>query len=105
MKKSLSIFIVLLLTLLMQGCDSATQVSYNQLIEKTKSWKEPKVAIWYYVGSDKDFNYFHFHDLNKKEIYKVLKNEMKIEYNFELTKDRNKWKVMPWGVQAKQEKK
>lgn len=87
------------------GCNDAKLVTSNELMKKTKVWKEPKVAIWYYVGSDEKFNYFYFTDLGVNETYKVLKDQMNIGYNFPLTKNQKEWKVMPWGPIAVKQKK
>ena len=36
----------------------AEQITRDALMEKTRHWKEPKVAIWYYIGSQdgRDFS-------------------------------------------------
>ena len=66
----------------------------------TLDWKEPKVAIWYYLGSKDNFDYFLFRDLGAEKMYKVNSNDMKIENTFPLSKDNEQWRVMPWGPHA-----
>lgn len=90
-----------MLSLFIYGCKTAKTITFQQLMKYTQEWQEPKVAIWYYVGSDNEYHYFYFHDLNMDERYKVLRSEISLQYNFQLTKNRKKWKVMPWGVMLK----
>ena len=97
--KKINIFtLILALSMFLCGCQETREITYQQLMKRTEEWKEPKVAIWYYMGSDDEYNYFYFQDLNIEETYKVLRDEMHLEHNFPLTKNRKKWKVMPWGV-------
>ena len=68
-------------------------------MEKAKSeWKEPKVSIWYYVGTKSGYHHFLHQDLGEKTIYRISDKELKTDLTFPLTKDRDAWKVMPWGV-------
>lgn len=103
MKKAITFIIAaLILGLLLTGCDEAKLIRKNELLAKTKTWKEPKVAIWYYVGSDEKFDYFVNIDLNQFNSYKVTKHQIEKEQEFPITKDQSKWLVMPWGPIASQ---
>ena|SRR3989344_2316491 len=102
MKRWLAIFLVLSLA---AGCSEPETVTGVQLTELTKHWKEPKVAIWYYLGSDSEYHYFQFHDLGVTNNYRVKRNELSVESSFPLTKERKHWRVMPWGPQALIERK
>lgn len=66
-------------------------------MELTKSWKEPKVAIWYYVGTKEEFHHFLFRDLDGDKLYRIKVNELEMKPTFPVTKDQKKWQVMPWG--------
>ena len=79
------------------GCANAKTVSYSDLKARSESWKEPKVAIWYYQGSDEIYHYFRNQDLGKSEDYRVLRTEKTIEDEFQLNNDQSDWVVMPWG--------
>jgi hypothetical protein len=82
---------------LFAGCTNAETVSGPQLIELTKHWKEPKVATWYYVGSNSEYHYFRFYDVGGKRTYRVNKEELPMESIYPITKNRKEWRVMPWG--------
>jgi len=82
------------------GCDEFETVSGPQLMETTKYWKEPKVAIWYYLGSDPDYHYFHFKDLGVSKNYRVKRGEIVVESVFLFGKNVEKPRVMPWGPLA-----
>lgn len=75
-------------------------VSKAELLELTESWKEPKVAIWHYWGSDDEYDFFLFQDIDGKKAYRVKKEEGMIEDEFEVTSNTKTWRVMPWGPQA-----
>ena len=70
-------------------------------METTKHLKEPKVAIWYYMGSDNDFHYFRFIDLGVKQDYRVRRNELEIPDSYPLGKNQAEWRVMRWGPHAR----
>jgi hypothetical protein len=95
---------ILILTILLAvsliTCSQPSTVSKAELIKFTKHWKEPKVAIWYYMGTDNDFHYFRFIDLGVKQDYKVRRDELEIDKIYPLSKEQNEWRVMPWGPQA-----
>ena len=104
MKIFLAVFFILA-SVLFAGCEQVKTVAKNELIEKAKTWKEPKVAIWYYAGSNDGFDYFKYMDLGIDETYRVSSKEGLIsELNrIPLTNTHNKWVVMPWGTQDKKE--
>ena len=82
------------------GCSYVTTVSKEELFSLTKQWKEPKVAIWYYRGSDNDYHYFVYQDLGITRKYRIRVNELSIENSFLLTNNQRNWRVMLWGVHS-----
>jgi len=71
------------------------------LLQRTSHWKEPKVAIWYYIGSKQQHDYFRFYDLGVSQVYRVPSGEIAVPTIFPYTADRSKWIIMPWGPAAK----
>lgn len=100
MKKIKQFFIAILFMALVSGCESPEVISLKKLIELNENYKEPKVVICYYTGSDLTHHYFSFRDLGVNKIYKITKNEIKLD-EFEVTRNRDKWIVMPWGVHGR----
>lgn len=96
---------ILILTIFLAAslisCSQPTTVSKAELMEITKHWKEPKVAIWYYMGSDNEFHYFRFIDIGVRQDYRVRRNELEIYETYPLGKKQNECRVMPWGPQAR----
>ena len=86
------------------SCSQPSTVSKAELMEITKHWKEPKVAIWYYMGTDNKFHYFRFIDLRVKQDYRVRRNELEIDGTYSLSQKQTEWRVMPWGPQAMMKK-
>jgi hypothetical protein len=74
-------------------------------MEKAKHWKEPKVTIWYYTGSDIEYHYFRFIDLGETKGYRVKREEMQIDAPYPLSKNRKDWRVMLLGLVSLQNKK
>jgi len=97
MRKWLIIIIVIIIT---AGCDHAQLISKVELINITHIVKEPKLAIWYYQGSDDTYHYFKHSDKGVNEECRVLKSEMIIENEYSLRKNQRDWRVMPWGPHA-----
>ena len=95
--------IIVLYSFFFTACDTTTQIDKATLIQKTKTYKEPKVAIWYYTGSNENYDYFIYRDLGIEEHYKVKKSEKAITKEIRFippsTEDYT-WKVMPWGTQT-----
>jgi hypothetical protein len=42
------------------GCAQPETVSKVEIMTLSEKWKEPKVAIWYYKGSDEKYHYFKY---------------------------------------------
>ena len=84
------------------GCQRASDITKEALLERTRHWKEPKVAIWYYAGSAEGYDYFHYDDLGVSQLYRVSSGEIALPRTFPHTRDRSRWMVMPWGPMAKQ---
>ena len=51
MNKTILFLVLLSFNIFLSGCSEIKEVAYQQLMDRTKQWVEPKVAIWYYVGS------------------------------------------------------
>lgn len=94
------IFTILILMLALDGCVSPKQITKIDLIKTTLHWKEPKVAIWHYVGSKDGMDYFDYQDIGVHEIYCVESGQIFLPRTFPLTKDERTWMVMPWGPAA-----
>ena len=92
----------LLISFMLLGCYEPLTVSTPDLMEITKHWKEPKVAIWYYTGSDAEYHYFRFIDLGETKDYRVKRGEMEIDATYPLSKNQKTWRVMPWGPMSLQ---
>jgi hypothetical protein len=91
---------VILLAVFLAACSHPEQVTKEQIEATSQTWKEPKVAIWYYQGTDEKYHYFKYIDLGINNKYKVLKIEMAVTNPFPYTKEQKEWRVMPWGTHA-----
>jgi basic membrane lipoprotein Med (substrate-binding protein (PBP1-ABC) superfamily) len=100
LKRALILFTGAALSLT-SACERTVAIDKNALLERTRHWKEPKVAIWYYTGSRDGRDYFRYHDLGISEVYSVRSGEIVLLGTFPQTDDRSKWIVMPWGPAAK----
>lgn len=85
------------LSVMLIGCKEPTSVSRDELMKRTRHWKEPKLALWYYTGSDDDYHYFRFVDLGEMKDYRVKREEMDVDPPRPLSKNENEWLIMPWG--------
>jgi|SRR4030095_12668356 hypothetical protein len=95
------IFAIASATFCVSGCDRAVDITKDDLLERANHWKEPKVAIWYYIGSKQGHDYFRFYDLGVSQLYRVASGVITLPETFPYTEDRTKWIVMPWGPAAK----
>jgi hypothetical protein len=95
-----SLCVVLAVALCVSGCERATDTSKDELLERTHHWKEPKVAIWYYIGSKQSHDYFRYEDLGVSQVYRVTSGDIPLPQTFPYTSARAKWLVMPWGPAA-----
>ncbi len=90
-----SIFLILLIC---SGCvSSPVLISGEVLMQKTKKWNEPKVAIWHYMGSDSQYDYFNYTDLGDSGFYKVRIGEVDINKSKPFSDSSSNWVFMPWG--------
>ena len=91
-----SLSLILLLFLL--GCASTQAVSRAEL-ERLKSYRhEPKVSLWYYVGSKDGFHYFHHDDLgNDQKDFRISESELSWQNTFSYTQHRKSWRPLDWG--------
>ena len=92
---------LILLAVFLAACSQYEQATQEQLEEASKTWKEPKVAIWYYQGSDGQYHYFRYIDLGINSNYKVAKADMEVANPLPYTKEQKEWRVMPWGPHVK----
>lgn len=70
-------------------------------MEKTRHWKESKVAAWYYAGSRDGCDYFVHVDLGVEETYRVRSGEIALPVTFPLTDGPKRRVPMPWGPYAR----
>jgi len=103
-KLTLVTLLFIAFAIMLIGCNQPLTVSKADLMEITRHWKEPKVAIWYYTGSDADYHYFRFVDLSETKDYRVKRVEMEIDAPYSLNKNQKNWRVMPWGPMSLQNK-
>ena len=85
---------------MLSGCGRAILVSNSEILNLTKEWKEPKLAIWYYQGSDKTYHYFRYYDLLVSQQYKVKISELNKKQIIKYSNKNKNWRVMPWGPHA-----
>lgn len=86
-KEMTNVYILtIFLALSLISCSRPSTVSKAELMEITKHWKEPKVAIWYHMGTDNEFHYFRFIDLGVKQDYRVRRDELEIHETYPLSK-------------------
>jgi len=100
MKKNIIISIVSIFILTLVGCDKYQTVTKAQLEKAKSEWQEPKVSIWYYVGSQDGYHHYLHRDLPEDQLYRVSESEFNQTDQFPITRNDKKWKVMPWGVHA-----
>ncbi len=82
------------------GCNETPIVTKPQLERLKSQVKEPKVSVWYYVGTKDGFHYFTHWDLNGRKTYRISETEQNMENPIPLTSNEKAWRVMYWGVQA-----
>jgi len=97
MTHKIPFIVCMLVTLLLSACSRAEPITMDALIEKTRHWKEPKAAIWYYTGSQNGRDFFQHYDLGVSRLYSVESGQIALPQTFPLTKDQKKWIVMKWG--------
>ena len=96
-----SILAIVAITFVVIGCERAADITKADLLEKASHWKEPKVAIWYYIGSKHEHDYFRYYDLGVSQLYRLPSGDITLPATFPYTTDRSKWIIMPWGPAAK----
>jgi hypothetical protein len=85
--------------LLVQGCTHPQMISLTELESLKCRWHEPKVSMWYYVGTRDGFHHFHHHDLGRDEQdFRISQAELSWQPTFPVTRDREKWRRLDWGV-------
>ena len=105
MKRLLQVFAVLAVGILLPACDKAHTVTKSELDRATAEWQEPKVSIWYYVGTKDGYHHFLHRDLPGDKLFRVSATELIRPEQFPVTRNQKKWKVMPWGVHAQRDRK
>jgi hypothetical protein len=91
--------LVLILPLLLLGCARPQTINRAELEQLKAHWHEPKVSMWYYVGSKDGYDYFHHDDLgSEKKDFRISDTELSWTNTFPLTGDRKSWKALNWGV-------
>ena len=88
--------------LLLLGCASPQTVSRADLDRAKRQWREPKVSMWYYMGSRDGFHYFHHDDLGSdQKDFRISEAEFSWPDTFPLTRHRTEWRRLDWGVYEK----
>jgi uncharacterized protein YceK len=100
MRKTLISMLVMECVTIM-GCHSVRTVDLTALKRDQEIWNEPKVSIWYYMGTRQGYHYFVHEDLPRSIYYRVSAAEMTIEHPMPYTLVAQKWQVMHWGIHAK----
>ncbi len=85
--------------LLLLGCASPQTVSRAELDHLKRHWHEPKVSLWYYMGSRDGFHYFHHDDLGgDPKDFRISEAEFFWPDTFPFTGHRSRWRRLDWGV-------
>ena|SRR6266849_792962 len=91
--------LVAILPLLLLGCATPQTVNRAELERFKAHRQEPKVSMWYYVGSKDGFHYFRHYDLgSEKKYFRISDAELSWEATFPLTRHRKDWRPLKWGV-------
>ncbi len=91
--------LALIFPLLLLGCATPQTVNRAELERLKSHWHEPKVSIWYYVGSKDGFHYFRHYDFgSEKKYFRISDAELSWEDTFPLTPHRKNWRALKWGV-------
>ena len=100
MQRSIILPAILLLGLFVSGCNDVQTVSKAELERAKAEWQEPKLSMWYYMGSKGRYHYFAHVDLPRTKIYRIRKIEMFriTKETFPLTRNQKDWQQMPWGI-------
>jgi len=94
-----AVILVGVIGLLVVGCAYPQTVTRADLETLKSRWHEPKVSMWYYVGSRDGFHYFHHDDLGEEEKdFRISQAELSWQVTFPLTRNREKWQPLNWGV-------
>jgi hypothetical protein len=87
--------------LLLLGCASPQTVSRAQLERLKTQRHEPKVSVWYYVGSKDGYHHFHHDDLGRdQKDFSISEAELPWQDTFPLTRRRSHWRALDWGVRS-----
>ena len=98
MKQIIISSIIFCLCVLLVGCLTPQTVSNAELEKAKAEWQEPKVSVWYYIGSKYGYHYYLHRDLPGDQLYRVSEKDLNQINQFTFTRNKAKWKVMPWGV-------
>lgn len=94
--------VVMLPLLLLFGCARPQTVSRAELDRARSQWHEPKVSMWYYMGSRGGFHHFHHDDLGSdQKDFRISEAEVPWSDTFPLTRHRSRWRRLDWGVLEK----
>jgi hypothetical protein len=88
---------------LVYGCAHPQTVTRTELDQLKTHRREPKVSMWYYVGSKNGYHYFHHDDLgDEKKDFRISNDELSWTNTFPLTRNRDQWKALEWGISKHQ---
>jgi|ERR1051325_2576081 hypothetical protein len=90
---------LILPVLLLSGCATPQTVSRAELEHLKTQRREPKVSMWYYVGSRDGFHCFHHDDLGGgQKDFRISETELSWPDTFPLTRHRKSWRALKWGI-------
>lgn len=90
--------LLFLCLVVLAGCAGVTTVNRAELDQLKAHWREPKVSLWYYMGSRDGYHYFHHSDLGGDKTYRISDKELAWQGTAPFTENQKKWKVLKWGV-------
>jgi len=83
------------------------QLSCADLSKRTREWKEPKLAVWSYMGTRDGYENFAAQDRpdgvistlisGNFKFFKVKESEIRLSRRFSLTEEPEKWTMLKWG--------
>lgn len=103
MRNTVFIALFFLIALQVLGChrQKAITVNRTELEEAKSKWNEPKVSIWYYIGSEDGYHFYLHRDRGGDMFYRVSEAVLEQKDTFPLTRIKKKWTLMHWGVHKK----
>lgn len=83
------------------------ELSCADLSKRTLEWKEPKLAVWSYMGGKDGYDHFAAQDgpegvistliSGNFKFFRVKESEIRLSRRFALTDEPSNWIVLKWG--------